>query len=826
MTLSSCTHTIGFTVSDASIFFVLSHIFFVDGVDEHQNGDEFDDNASNQSSSSSSSVRDCKVILQRENFDEILKASADNGRAVGHSTRARSSSQLTEENVAAHLNPARRALRSASVASDGTGSTKSRTTRTSTRLAASQNTPKKESGTPSRPATPSRRSSRLLSENEKTVDSPAKRTLRSNSVASVDDTSPPPLTRTRSSSRLSETQGTPGKALKTQVSKIKTEPITPRRASSRVNKSSVMSEIIDEESSDDDKPKKGDKKAMHTVQEEEKTVAENQAEPDSSMQVEHEDANSGAVAQQEDHSAIDKSPLVSVIVNDKTVEPETTEPINSEKPTVSITVNAVGAVEILDSDTPIEQKADTPTVEPAEPMEISMVEYTEEAETPIENELAVVDENRSTTLQTSLAMNEIDSAVPTTANEKTAKSPGLNKSKNQTEQQQPSVMMGTVQVKIEAPTDMDTDDVSQSANIDDTLTEILKSYSPKPKSKARQSEAFKSMDVSALIQNEEVSSPAPVPVSPSKQLKVATKRLSLNSSVQSTGFDKMEATALDADIAAVEKAITDEINAQEAAEEVNMNELANANAKSPQRKTRLSIQLMSCENTPVCPKELEPSTARTTPKPVTPMQTVPESTTPKSVTAKSNATPKKTPIAVQPTGLTPFFTPMANKDFDNSFNRIADRLTPGPNESAINRHIADIVANMTIDSPMLESATVDPNVEDEPENFVDAEDNSNEQSIESDQNDASVVDKTQADLDETTSQTEEVQQEEPKSIVKSVRKSVQIMTPKNEKTHSAEKRIDTPYPTAATIQENNSPSELDDGNKNTSDGEISFVLFV
>lgn len=74
--------------------------------------------------------------------------------------------------------------------------------------------------------------------------------------------------------------------------------------------------------------------------------------------------------------------------------------------------------------------------------------------------------------------------------------------------------------------------------------------------------------------------------------------------------------------------------------------------------------------------------------------------------------------------------------------------------------------------------------------------------IEDDQNVSLTANETQASLDETTSQTGEVQQEEPKSIVKSVRKSVQIMTPENEKTHSAEKRIDTPYSTVATTHDN------------------------
>lgn len=752
------------------------------------------------------------MILQRENFDDILKASADDGRATAHSTRARKSSQLTEENVAAHLNPARRALRSSSVASDGTGSTKSRTTR-SARLTASQShTPAKEVSSP-RPATPTRRSSRLLSENEKAIDSPAKpapgkRNLRSTSVASVDESSPQPLTRTRSSSRLSETQGTPVKASKTTVSKIKTEPITPgRRASSRINKSSMLSDIIDEESSDDDKPKKDNKKTMKTVEEEEKTMESNKIEPTISIKVEFDGPKDG---QPQDTGAIEKSPIVSSTVDDELVELVTTEPVSNVTPEVLITVMATETPE--STETLIEQQADTPSVEPAEPMETSMAEHIEQGETPNETESTVADisnEHGSGTPKTNSASNGLDSMDVT---ENVLSPPHSNESNRQTEQQQqqqsPAIIEEVVQVKIEKPIDTDTDQVSKSANIDDTLTELLKSYSPKKKS--RPSEAFKAMDVSALIHDEDVSSPAPpaASASPSKQLKVATKRLSLNSSVQSTGFDKMEVSALAADLGAVEE---EPDNLSGAQKEVNTKELLNENVESPKRKTRLSVPLMSTENTPVALVSESPSKVKT----------------PKASTSKSsNASPKKTPITVLPISLTPFITPVP-KDFDYSFNKIAYDLTPSLNQSSINRQIDDIVANMTVDTSILEPATTAASGDDQvPENNIVTEDNPNENSIRNDQHDVSVVDKTQPDLDETSMQTEVIEPKEPTSIVKTVRKSVQIMTPKNEKrADSAEKRVDTPYPTAATIVESaNSPSELDDGKK-TSDGKCLFSVF-
>lgn len=754
------------------------------------------------------------MILQRENFDEILSGSADGGGAtVARSTRARSASQLTEANVAA-LNPARRALRSASIASDGTGSTKSRTTR-STGLAASQNTPKKESSTPSRPATPSRRSSRLRSENEKAVDSPAKptpskRNLRSNSVVSVDDTSPPqPVTRTRSSNRLSESQGTPSKALKTQVSKIKTEPTTPRRGSSRFNKSSMLlPDIIDEESSDDDKPKKDNKKAINTVPEEEKTVDENVVQPDSSMQVDRDNSNDGAVAQPENISAT--AATVSVDSKDEAAEPETVEPS-----TVLITVNATGAIEILETNTPTEPKsADTPTIESVVPMEISTAEHTEEVETSNEMELGVVnnsDDHESTTNKPIPPTNEIDSkAEPTIINEEMS-SAVPEKVNHPTEQQPIAVITEATQVNIEAPTDMDTDEVPENTNIDDTLTEILKMYSPKPKSKPRQSDAFKTMDVSALVIDEEVSTTtttsasSPAPVSPSKQLKVASKRLSLNSSVQSTGFDKMDVSALAMDTVAVETD-TNEVSAQgkereeeKATQEVSMKEPPPSSpylSVSEQRQTRLSIKMYQPASTPK-------AMATESPKSQTPKVVTPKAATPKSVTSKPNAMPQNTPIAVQSAGSTAFNTPTVKNDFENSFERIANDLTPGPNESAINRHIADIVAtmSMTVDSSVLESTANDANIDVQVTENIVVEDKANDQSIRSDQNDASVVDKTQPDLDETTSQTEVELPGEPKSISKSARKSVQIMTPQNVKNENKKRCVYTPYPTAATIND-------------------------
>lgn len=59
-------------------------------------------------------------------------------------------------------------------------------------------------------------------------------------VVSDDNASPTPVKLNRSNSPLAESQSTP------KVSQIKAKPTTPRRASSRHNKSTMLSDIIDE----------------------------------------------------------------------------------------------------------------------------------------------------------------------------------------------------------------------------------------------------------------------------------------------------------------------------------------------------------------------------------------------------------------------------------------------------------------------------------------------------------------------------------------------------------------------------------------------------
>lgn len=136
---------------------------------------------------------------QRTNFENFpTDIPTYDSRSVGHSARGRHNCQLTEENIA-NMNASRCSLREGSVASNGIESTISRTTRSL--LANSRNTPKKYV-TAVRPATSSRHSSRLLSENQKAVDSPKKQSAKRNLQSNV------PLTtsRTRNSSRLIESQ--------------------------------------------------------------------------------------------------------------------------------------------------------------------------------------------------------------------------------------------------------------------------------------------------------------------------------------------------------------------------------------------------------------------------------------------------------------------------------------------------------------------------------------------------------------------------------------------------------------------------------------------
>lgn len=796
-------------------FFSLHFFFLIENSGKAPNVDDVDDAASDKSSTSSS-VRSCKVILERENFDDVLKSGVgDDGRTVAHSTRARSSSQLTVENVSAHMNPARRALRSASVASDGTGSVKSRTTRASARVAASQNTPKKGSTTP-RPATPSRRSSRLLSENEKAVDSPAKsqpakRNLRSNSVASsVDDVSPPPqaIIRTRSS-RLSESQDSPSKALKDRLVKIKMEPTTPnRRASSRFNKSSVMTDIIDEELSDDEKSKNTNKTMMKPLDEIEETVPTSEVEPQStSMEMEHskDDEATATVDVQQNVSVTDKlAEAVSSAVADGITESESADPINADAQQPTTPKPAV-------IEEHIEQTDDMSMVESAAPMETSLAEHTEQVKTPKAKKETPNKETphtpESTTPKTPEASNQIDSVDVTAVVSEEILSP---KKSNTQQQQQTPIKLEQVQVKMEETTDSNADEMPKALSINDALTEILKSYTPKPKS--RPSAAYDAMNVSALVHDEQMdvgSSPmlATATSPASKQLKVSPKRLSLNSTTQSTGFDQLEvSTLVDMEKESVEFGTPDKAEL----------ETTNENAESPRKKNRLSIVLMSSEKSPNTtglkerPDIASPSKVGTTPKIM-----VSKAVTPKSATPKHHASPKKTPIAEPSLNLTAMLSPSVKTDCDSTFNDIASNLTPGQSESNVNKRIDEIF--LTLDDMVMGEAATEKQQAVSEEKTVDT-------SSYSDKHDVSVIENTQPDLDETTPQTEVVQTEYPTPITKSAKKSVQIMTPQNQKSHSAGKRIDTPYPSSAARESANSPSELHDGNKSSSNGKcFSFI---
>lgn len=150
-------------------------------------------------------MTECKVVL-----DRISSASFN--------TRSRRKSNLTLDNVAELDSPAKgkRSKVSESVASDDTSLSR---TRVSSRLSATQNTPKKEAKTTTTragAATPTRRNSRLVESIDLTSSPaviPAKRALRSNSVASEDLPPASPSTRRSTrSSRLAESQGTPNKA--------------------------------------------------------------------------------------------------------------------------------------------------------------------------------------------------------------------------------------------------------------------------------------------------------------------------------------------------------------------------------------------------------------------------------------------------------------------------------------------------------------------------------------------------------------------------------------------------------------------------------------
>ncbi|XP_055300986.1 mucin-2 [Sitodiplosis mosellana] len=557
---------------------------------------------------SSGSMKSCKVLLRRENFDEMNTNTTADDRLVAHSTRSRRSSQLTEENVSAVYSSApRRSLRAGSVISDDTESTQISRPR-SARLAQSQNTPKKDSAP--RPSASARRSSRLLSENEKAAESPAKitparRNTRS-SVASEDQLSP---TR-RTSSRLTESQGTP-KSLKTKASKIKVEPTTPRRASMRVNKSIIATDIIDEEPTDeeidetviekpsnskqpvklrenliievdDEDESNGEKKEIESNATKDGHKRKVQADDEPIVINEPELVDVNTIPAEERKSATkEKVTLSSDLVKSPRVDASIKSPILK---TASMPMSPVVLIATTTSHSPKLNtslpEAQTPTFEPVEPMEMSMTEAIEPTGTPKGKPQKIVESSETPQINSpkiKAVASDLDSMDVTAMVNESILSPAPISSKESRRKSNVSVadttQTGSDTIESDKLDDSQSNQAS-SANVPsiepeakDGVEEMEVDTEPAPE--ADKGEAYEEMIISNKplenIKRAESSTPKSkastsnanesFDVSPLVQedekltptpqsTKKSSKRQSLNDTVQSTGFDQMEVTIL------------------------------------------------------------------------------------------------------------------------------------------------------------------------------------------------------------------------------------------------------------------------------------------
>lgn len=814
--------------------------------------DDYDDDENSRSSQSSHGQRSCKVVLRRENFEEIRAAEKETDRSIAHSTRGRRNSQLTEENVAAHLDTGRRSLRSVDAASDGSESIISRSTRS--RLA-NVLTPKKDNNTVVRPATPSRRSSRLLSENEKTTDSPAKatpnkRSLRSNSIASVDDVSPP-TTRTRASTRLSESQnsGTPQKSLKTKVSKLKGEPTTPsRRTPIRNNKSIIMSDIIDEESSDNDefdkmvanKPHKlnNDTEIQRIVTEENEKEKENEKETKEeddrkekevvSVEIESEASKDGNQSQTivEAQPTTESATIIEVKTNITEIEAiaENEKQLTTEETTISISDSissprSVASPKVLISTSTAktpnvtsskQQNADTSTVEPAESLEISSTQIVSTPKTASKTKESKTPQILSPTAKSTNSNDlEIVEAAIVTENASSPVSAELKHKENSPIRKEISISElneSKQNVSLTEPyisndfEPMEVDETLNDVDKDNSLVEILKSYTPK--SKSRVSSGFNSMDVTALTNEED-----DIQLVKMSRSNLSKKSATLNSS-QSQVDRAIETNESP-------KQNSEDGNLQSIVETPNKDSIKEFEVKTPVPQSLVgSASKKSKDETPKVktPKNETPKKQETM-KNQTPKAQTPKDVTPKSKTPKKNS-PKKTPdseislnneINKLIAGLE---TPVAGKQIESHYNGIAKTPVKSDSRDQQIEKIASEKSFSEIKSP-------EKSAKKSPKHKQNSENANKSANISVADNDVSTINETQSDV-ETTSPTEPSVHEKPITL-NSNRKSVQIVTPKTVKKQSSEKRIDTPYPAASLIKASSNLSNLcDEDNQNDS----------
>lgn len=385
---------------------------------------------------------------------------------------------------------------------------------------------------------------------------------------------------------------------------------------------------------------------------------------------------------------------------------------------------------------PIQQKADTPTVEPAEPMETSMTEQVESIATPKANASKIVERTKTpdtpkTTSPVVMMLGEAEAEVAVAVvNEEQAFSPAPNKSKSQHNtpvvkqaeekmernssddaNQASSANVSLVQAHISNDFEpMETEITSPEVNKDDSLKEILKNYTPKSKSRA--SSAFTSMDVTALTYEENVVEPTP------KVSKKTPERYSLNYTVPVTGFDQMEVSVLASENVKTPtpkaKAV-DEVKSplpraktpsKDSIEEPHLTNLArenspskNSKADTPKAKTsRVETPKANTSKieTPKANKSMVETSKTETPMPEIPKAETPKAKSPRAETPKANTSKVETPKTVTPMAKSPKATTLkVNTPKVGTPKPTTPKSKPSPKKTPISEQ--SISLNMEID---------------------------------------------------------------------------------------------------------------------------------
>lgn len=800
-------------------------------------------------------MQSCAVNLTSARFKQL----ETEDRAIAQSTRSRRNSKLTEENLAALVASPQRSLRSGSVLSDKTVDSAAIRTR-STRLNATQNTPSKE---------PARRKSRLLSENDKAVvDSPAKparRNLRSNSTISEDVS--PPTRSTRGSSRITDAQSaTPSKALKTKVSQIKADPATPRRGSGRFNKSVLTSDIIDEEPSDNDEEpakkkvskSKEHRKSNHQVLE---SGTETKSSDDKENQNESDKPNEEDV-----RSLINNSESLDVAKSPKSLPKE----ISKRRSIVLVETNTMALSNVAEKTLVSEDQLN----DPVEPMETSVVNKAASVadENVTERTASTVDDVKTPKTKSPRSKLVEPINLDTTANEIVA-SPAQSKSKENddtkvadmeksaevkninpdesSEKEECEEMSKVSKVKPRISSNFEPMDVSDHEDDDqndanNSIKEILKTYGNKniqtvaghsvstPKiSKSRPSfSAFKDMNVSVLA-HEADTDPIAQPTKDSPRR--LTPKTKLNNAVEKSDDE------IDEKIESMEvsrgKMDDEDLPAGSSNIEKEMEVIKLVTPKSTQMEKMKSPKPSS--QTP----QKQPTKNVNSPSPSPHGRTISHKSSPSKMaksprnTSFGNETSMNMNLEIDKL-LEGLSTPgLTKEDGESQFSRIFKNTTP-ISAQQIDQHFDAIAAESTEAAEATEATEIEPKItqtnstddDEAQQNIIAAtevsqviEDQKENSTCNKEPGYTSVINASQSDLDESKPSTS-VQHETlaVSEIKKSDRKSVQIVTPKMDKTQSLAKRMDTPYPNEKSILEASAKLEENEERLKEEKGEYLF----